>query len=119
MQFPFHERSHREIPLRDEVGELRKTRRSEANLREEAYLDVVSQEGQNILDTELLERQSTLNKLTKQMRELQEGIISLSESQDFKDLETVSSSGSTHAPSKPSVFPSFFHFALPRPVLPV
>ena len=62
------------------------------------------------LDSELRESQSTVNRLAHQIRELHEMINSLSESQDFKDLETASSSGSTHAPGKPSVFPSFQTF---------
>ena len=37
---------------------------------------------------------------------VQEGKHFISGTQDFKDLETASSSGSTHAPGKPSVFPS-------------
>ena len=41
------QRAHRETLsyLRDDVKKLRKTRRSEAELREEAYQDAVSQEG--------------------------------------------------------------------------
>ena len=62
------------------------------------------------LDSELRESQSTVNQLADQIQELHEVINSLSESQDFKDLETASSSGSTHAPGKPSVFPSFQTF---------
>ena len=67
------ERAHRETLSyqRDEMGELRKTRRSEVELREEAYQDTISQEGGNILDSELWESHSALNKLTKRMRELQ------------------------------------------------
>ena len=52
----------------------------------------------NILDTELRESQSTLDQLTHQMRELQKVAHFLRESQDSKDLETASSSGSAHAP---------------------
>ena len=87
-----------------------KTRRSGAKLCEEAYQDAVSHEGEKILDTELRESPSTLNRLAHQVQELQEGINSLIESQDFNDLETSSCSGSTHAPGKPSVFPSFQTF---------
>ena len=47
-----------------------------------------------------------MNQLTHQMKELLEVINSLSGSQDFKDLETASGSGSVHAPGKPLVFPS-------------
>ena len=48
------ERAHQETSncARDEVEEFRKTRRSEAKLCEEAYQDVVSHEGEKILDTE-------------------------------------------------------------------
>ena len=87
--------------MRDEVEELRKTRRSEAELREEAYQDAISQEGGHILDHELRDSQSTVEKLTLELQEPQEVIISLSESQDIKGLETASSSGSVHAPGKP------------------
>ena len=42
------ERVHRDALscMRDEVEELRKTRRSDAELREEAYQDDISQEGE-------------------------------------------------------------------------
>ena len=59
--------------------------------------------------------QSTVNKLTQPIRELQKVLNSLSESQDCKDLETASSSGLTRAPGIPSVIPSFFQFAMPGP----
>ena len=87
--------------VREEVEELRKTRRYDAELREEASQDAVSHEGEKILDTELLESQSTVNQLAHQIRELHEVTNSLSDSQDFKDLETASSPRSTHAPGKP------------------
>ena len=93
--------------MRDEVEELRRTRRSEAGLREEAYQDAISREGENIQDHELRESKSTVEKLTQEIRELQEVPKSYSESQDIKDLKTASSSGSAHAPRMPSVFPSF------------
>ena len=60
-----------------------------------------------MLNTEVRESGPTVNQLTQQVRELQEVKHSLSGSQDFKDLETASSSGSTHAPGKQSVFPKF------------
>ena len=106
------ERAHQATQcMRDEVEELRKTRRSESELREEAYQDAISQDVGNNLETDLWEIQSTVNKLTRQIKELQEVINSLSESQDFKDLETASCSGSAHGPGKQSVFPSFSSFA--------
>ena len=76
-----------------EVEELRKVRCSAADLREAAFLQ---------------ERQSTVTQLTHQPQEV---VNSLSESQDFKDLETASSSGSPNAPGKPFVFSEFFNFA--------
>ena len=48
-----------------------------------------------------------MNQLKHQMRELQEAMNSLGESQDFKDLETASRSGSVHASCKTFVCPSF------------
>ena len=54
--------------MRDEVEELRKTRRSEAELREEAYQDAISQEGGHILDHELRDSQSTVEKLTLELQ---------------------------------------------------
>ena len=51
--------------------ELRKTRRSEAELREEAYQDTISQDGENNLETGMRETQSTVNQRTHQMKELQ------------------------------------------------
>ena len=65
----------------------------------------------NILDHELRDSQSTFEKLSLEMPEVQEVINSLGESQDFKDLETASGSGSAHAPGKPSVFPRCSSFA--------
>ena len=47
---------------------LRRTRRSEAEWREEAYQDAIQQEGENILDTELRESLSTVDKLAQQVR---------------------------------------------------
>ena len=41
--------------MRDEVEELRKTRRSEIELCEEGYQDASSQYGDNILDTVIRE----------------------------------------------------------------
>ena len=61
------ERSHRDVLsyARDVVAKLRKTKRSEAELREEACQDAISQEGENILDHELRERQSTVENSRK------------------------------------------------------
>ena len=73
----------------------------------EAYQDAISQDDVTYLETELRESLSTVNKLTRQIKELQEVGNSLHESQDFKVLETASSSGSTHAPGIPVVFPRF------------
>ena len=47
------------------------------------------------------------------MKKLQKIINSLSESQDFKDLETASSSGSADAPANP-LFSEFVKSAVPR-----
>ena len=76
-----------------------------------AYQDTVSQEGENIQDHELRDGKSTVEKLTQEIRELQEVPNSYNESQDIKDLKTASSSGSAHAPRMPSVFPSFLGLA--------
>ena len=76
-------------------------------MREEASQDEISQDGDKHLGTELRESESTVNQLTNQMKELQEVVNSLSESEAFKDLETSSSSGSVHAPGKPFVFRVF------------
>ena len=45
------ERGHRDAlnNMRDEVEDMRRTRRSEADLHEEAYQDAISQEGEHIL----------------------------------------------------------------------
>ena len=53
--------------MRDEVEELRKTRGSESELREEAYQDAISQDVGNNLETDLWEIQSTVIKLTRQI----------------------------------------------------
>ena len=78
------ERTHRDALnyMRDELEELRRTRHSWADLREEAYQDAISQEGKNILDQWIAgesiwtmkcgRSQSTVAKLTQEMRELQE-----------------------------------------------
>ena len=58
--------------MRDEAEELRKTRRSGAESREAAYQDAIPHEGEHVLDNELRERQATVNKLTQEMRELQQ-----------------------------------------------
>ena len=47
--------------MRDEVEEFRKTRRSEAELREQAHQDAISPEGESGLDNEVRESQSTVN----------------------------------------------------------
>ena len=71
-----------------------------------------------MLDHELREIKSTVEKLTQEILELQEVLNSYSESQDVKDLETASSSGSAQALGKLSVFQSFFKPCQPRPVPP-
>ena len=53
------------------------------------------------------ESQSTVNKLTHQITELQEVVNSVNGLQDFQNVGTASSSGPAHAPGAPSVFPSF------------
>ena len=81
------------------VEELRKVRCSEAEVREEPYMDAVSQDREKNLEIELRERPSTVNQLTHQMKELQEVlVVSLKIS---KDLETASCLGSVRAPAKP------------------
>ena len=86
-----------------EVKELRETRHSIAELRGGAHQDAFSQDGEDNLDSELWESQSTANKLPHQMKEPQEVISSMSASQDFKDLETACSSVSSHVPGKPTL----------------
>ena len=70
------------------VEEYRNVRCSEAELRAEGFQDAISQVDESNLETELRESESTVNQLTHQIKALQEVIHSLSESQDFKDLET-------------------------------
>ena len=76
------ERAHREtlVHMIKEAKELRKVCCSDAELREEAYQDAVSQDGGKTLETELRESQSTVNLLTQHMKQLQGVINSLSES---------------------------------------
>ena len=50
--------------MRNEVEELRKNRRSDAELREEAYQDAILQEGEHTLDRELRHSLSIVDKLT-------------------------------------------------------
>ena len=50
------------------MEEFRETRRSEANLCEEASQDAVSHGGEKILDTGLLESQSTVNQLAHHIK---------------------------------------------------
>ena len=90
--------SHQEtlIQTNKEVEELRKVRCCATDLREAAFLQ---------------ERQSTVTQLTHQPQEV---VNSLSESQDFKDLETASSSGSANAPDKPFVFFRVFQLCRSR-----
>ena len=76
--------------MSEEVEELRNARFSEERLREEAYVDAISEDDGNNLETRLRESQSTVNQLTRQIEELQVVVVSLKESQDFKDLETAS-----------------------------
>ena len=57
---------------------------------------------------ELQESQSTVNQLTVQIQELQDKVNSLSDSKDFHDPETASSSGLFHVPSHPSKNQSSF-----------
>ena len=73
----------------------------------ELCLDAVSQDGGNKLENELRESQFTVNLLTLQIQELQEIVNSMSAFQNFKDLQTASSSGSAHASGKPQGFPRF------------
>ena len=93
--------------MSQEVMPLRKIGVLKQNCVKEAYQDAISQDDVTYLETELRESLSTVNKLTRQIQELQEVGNSLNESQDFKVLETASSSGSTHVPGKPLVFPRF------------
>ena len=91
--------------MSQESEELRNARWSEARLREEAYVDANSQGESGVkIEDKLLESQSTSKQLTQQIKELQEVVSSWQEAQDFKNLETASSSGSVHAAGKPSVF---------------
>ena len=52
------------------------------------------------------ESQSTVNLLTVQIQELQDKVKSLSDSREFCDPETASSSGLSHVPSHPMSIPS-------------
>ena len=70
-------------------------------------MDVVSQDGEHNLENELRESHSTVNQCTHQIKELQQVANSLSESQVIKDFETVSSSGSAHAPGTPLIHRCF------------
>ena len=110
------EQAHQEtfIRMSEEVEEFRKAFCSETQLRDEAYMDAMSQDDGNSLEIELRRSQSTVNQLTNQIEELQEMAHSLSDSQQLKDLDTASSSGFAHAPGKPLVFSEFFKPALPR-----
>ena len=71
-------------------------------------IDAISQDDGNNLETELPVSHSNVEHLTHQIKELQDVVYSLSESQDFTVLQTASASGSAHAPGKPSFF-LFFH----------
>ena len=66
------ERVHQEtfLHVNKEGEELRNIRRHEAELRREAIMDAILQDGGNNLDTALRESQSTVNQLTHQMNEL-------------------------------------------------
>ena len=99
------------IRLSEEVEELRDVRFSEAKLCEEAYVEANSQHQEDNLEIKLQESWSTANKLTHQIKELQNQVNSLKGCQDFRDLETASSSGSTHAPDRQVVLPCFFRDA--------
>ena len=103
------EQAHQETLTRmcPEVEELKKIRCSEAELREEAFMDAISQDDGNKLETESREIQSTVHELTHQTNEPQEEANLLSESQDFKYLETASCSGSAHAPGNDEFFRVF------------
>ena len=104
-------RAHQETfsYMRGEVEELRKTRRSEAALREEGCQDALSRARERTFWTLTCGRY--VDKLTQQVRGLQEVVYTLSESQVFKDLETASGSGQptlqAHYPSS-QVFPASF-----------
>ena len=50
--------------------------------------------------------QSTVNHFTVQIQELQDKVNSLSDSREFFDPETVSSSGLSHVASQPTSIPS-------------
>ena len=54
------------------------------------------------LSTQENESKSTLNQLLVQIQELQDRVNSLSDSREFYDPETASSSGSPHVPSQPA-----------------
>ena len=92
------------VRLSEEMEELRNVRYSNEKLLEEAYMDANSQFDMNNLEMKLQESQSTVNQLTHQIKELEEVVNSLMESQDLTDLETARSSGSIHAPSKQMIF---------------
>ena len=104
-------RAHQETLscMRDEVEEVRKTRRSEAALREEGCQDALSRARERTFWTLTCGRY--VNKFSQRVRGLQEIVYALSESQVFKDLETASGSGQptlqAHYHSS-QVFPSSF-----------
>ena len=92
------------VRLSEEMEESRKVRYPNEKLREEADMDANSQFDMNNMEMKLQESQSTVNQLTHHLKELQEEVNSLKESQDFTDLQTATSSGSIHAPSKQIIF---------------
>ena len=54
----------------------------------------------------LIENQDTIHELTARIQELQNEVIGLNDSRDFKDAESVRS-GQSHVPSQPALLPPF------------
>ena len=89
--------------MNKEADELRNVRCSDTELRDEAYMDAVSQDGENNFGDGIAGRpvhcESAHPPKARTARSDQ-----FSGSQHFKDLETASCSRSVHAPCKICIF---------------
>ena len=103
------ERAHQDarIKIIQEVEELNEICCSRADRTQDSRTDSLSRHEESHLGKCLRGSQPTVDQLTVQIQEVQEHINDLNDARHFEHLETVSSSGSFHVPSHPSVVPSF------------
>ena len=90
-------RYERQVKTNQEIEELQSICNGEANQIRRLHGELSLRQERN---------PNTVSRLLKQIQELQDQVNSLAEAKEFHDPDTASSSGASHVPSQPVVFPS-------------